>query len=61
MRLMTSDTTPCAMTFASVGFRFPRFFPLGHPPSFAFLRAARALAGVLTLPSREAGLTSNWL
>lgn len=58
MRLITSPTTPCAMTLGSVGFRLPRFLPFGHPPSFAFLRAARALAGVLTLPSNAPMLSS---
>lgn len=51
-------TTPCAMTFGSVGFRFPRLRPFGHPPSLALRREARALAFDLMLPSREPMLIS---
>jgi hypothetical protein len=53
VRLMTSPTTPCAMTFGSEDgcLRLPRFFPLGQPPSLAFLRAASVLALDFTLPS----------
>jgi hypothetical protein len=46
------------MTFGSVGLRLPRLRPFGHPPSLALRRAARALALLVVLPSRAAGLIS---
>lgn len=46
-------TTPCAMTFGSVGLRLPRFRPLGQPPSLALRLAARALRFDVVLPSKE--------
>lgn len=52
MRLIASLTTLCASAFGSDGrLRLPRFFPFGHPPSFAFSLAASALASDFTLPS----------
>lgn len=61
VRLIASETTPCAVWFASCE-RGPRFLPFGQPPSFAFALAARAFLRDVTLPparpSRAAGFIS---
>lgn len=58
MSFSASATTLCASALASLGRRFPRFLPLGQPPSLALRRAARALAFEVVLPSSEPMLMS---